>query len=391
MTARKRDYYDVLGVSRGASKEEIKRAYRRLAREHHPDVSKADRKTAEERFKELSEAYEVLMNDDKRRLYDAYGHEGVRTQFRPGGFDWSDFTHFADISDIFGDLGGFGFGGSLFDELFGPGRTRASARAGPAEGPSLRYDLEVTLEEAARGVDREITVPHSVACTHCEGSGAEPGGSESCPSCKGSGQVRHTQRRGYTQFISVTTCPKCHGTGTLITKRCATCGGEGHLQKVSRIQVSVPRGADTGTRLRIRGAGEAGRNGGPAGDLFVVVHVLPHAIFQRDGNDLYMEQPISFAQATLGDEVEVPTLEEKALLRIPPGTQPGTAFRLRGQGMPDMRGYGRGDLFVRVQLTVPTHLSAAQREALERFADASGEGGGTSKRASLFGRSRHTP
>lgn len=391
MAARKRDYYNVLGVPKGASKEDVKRAYRRLAREHHPDVSKDDRKAAEERFKEISEAYEVLMDDEKRRLYDVYGHEGVRSQFRTGGFDWADFTHFGDISDIFGDLGGFGFGGSLFDQLFGLGRAPSRSRAGPAEGPSLRYDLEINLEEAARGVDREIQVPHAVACAHCGGSGAEAGGSESCPTCKGSGQVRHAQRRGYTQFISVTTCPKCHGSGTLITKPCRECGGEGRQQKVSRIQVSIPRGADTGTRLRIRGAGEAGRNGGPSGDLYVVVHVLPHAVFERDGNDLSLEQPISFAQAALGDEVEVPTLEEKALLKIPPGTQPGTAFRLRGQGMPDMRGYGRGDLFVRVQLIVPTHLSAAEREALERFAAASEEDSGRSKRPSIFGRSRHTP
>ncbi len=362
-----KDYYDVLGVPRTASKDEIKQAYRRLAMKYHPDMNKENPKEAEERFKDISEAYEVLMDDEKRARYDQFGVEGVQSTFRSGGFDWSDFTHFGDISDLFGSIG-FGSGGSLFDELFGGG-----GRRGPAEGRSLRYDLEVSLREVANGAEKEIRVTHSVTCRTCNGVGAKPGDYRTCPTCKGSGQVQRGQRRGNTSFVSITTCPTCGGRGREITKPCPTCGGSGITQTVSNIKVSIPKGADDGMRLRIRGAGEAGQGGGPTGDLYIVVHMADDPVFRRDGIDLYVDASISMTQAALGDEIHVPTLDGEALVKIPPGTQSGTVFRLKGRGLPNVRGYGQGDEFVRVAVEIPTKLSSAQKDLLKKFAALSGE------------------
>lgn len=363
-----KDYYDTLGVPRTASKDDIKKAYRRLAMKYHPDMNKDNQKAAEEKFKDLSEAYEVLMDDEKRARYDQFGVEGVQSTFRTGGFDWSDFTHFQDISDLFGSMGGFGSGGSLFDELFGGGQRR-----GPMEGRSLRYDVEVTLQEVAKGVEKEIRVPHTVQCKTCNGVGAKPGDYRTCPTCRGSGQVQRTQRRGNTSFVSITVCPTCGGRGREITKPCPMCGGTGVTQTVSDIKVSIPKGADEGMRLRIRGAGEASPNGGPPGDLYIVLHMADDATFHRDGNDLYVEERISMTQAALGDEIHVPTLDGDALLKIPAGTQNGTLFRLKGRGLPNMRGYGQGDEFVRVAVDIPTKLTSAQKDLLKKFAEMSGE------------------
>jgi len=363
-----KDYYDILGVARTASKDDIKKAYRRLAMKYHPDLNKDDAKAAEEKFKDVSEAYEVLMDDEKRARYDQFGMEGVQSTFRTGGFDWSDFTHFQDISDLFGGLGGFGSGGSLFEELFGGGR-----RSGPAEGRSLRYDVEVTLQEIAKGAEKEIRVPHTVTCKTCNGVGAKPGDFRVCPTCGGSGQVQRTQRRGNTSFVSISTCPTCGGRGKEITRPCPTCRGTGVTQTVSDIKVSIPKGADEGMRLRIRGAGEASPNGGPAGDLYIVLHMADDPVFQRDGNDLYVEARISITQAALGDEIHVPTLDGDALLKIPAGTQNGTAFRLKGRGLPNMRGYGQGDEYVRVAVEIPKKLTSAQKDILRKFAELSGE------------------
>jgi molecular chaperone DnaJ len=377
--AQKRDYYEVLGMQRGASKDEIKQAYRKLAMKYHPDMNKDNVKAAEEKFKEISEAYEVLVDDDKKARYDQFGHAGVEGTFRTGGFDWSDFTHFGDISDIFGDLGGFGFGGSIFDQFFG-----RTARRGPQEGRSLRYDIEVTLDDVAKGVEKEIRIPHTVACKTCGGEGAKEGDFRTCPTCKGQGQVQRGQRRGNTNFVTIANCPTCGGTGKQIVRECPSCRGAGVSQTTSNIKVSIPKGADEGMRLRIRGAGEASSNGGPPGDLYIVVHMAEHALFAREGRDLFVETPISFTQAALGDQVEVPTLDGTALVTIPAGTQTGTVFRLKGKGLPDMRGRGQGDEFVKVSVVTPARLTNQQKDLLRQFSQSVGGYEKSAPRKSIF-------
>jgi molecular chaperone DnaJ len=380
--AEKRDYYEVLGVGRKASKDEIKQSYRKLAMKFHPDMNKENPKAAEEKFKEISEAYEVLVDDDKRVQYDQYGHAGVSTTFGTGGFDWSNFTHFGDISDIFGGAGG-GFGGSIFDQFFGGGRQR-----GPREGRSLRYDIEVSIEEAAKGVDKELRIPHSITCDTCKGQGAKPGDFHTCPTCKGSGQVQRGQKRGYTSFVTVTNCPTCRGSGKQVVKKCPACGGAGVQQTTSTIQVSVPKGADEGMRLRIRGAGEASDNGGPPGDLYIVVHIADHPVFERDGANLWVEAPITFAQAALGAEIQVPTLDGTALVTVPAGTQTGMVFRLKGRGLPDVRGYSSGDEFVKVTVVTPTRLSSQQKDLMKQLGDSLGDQAKAPPRRSVFKRFR---
>ena len=375
----KRDYYDVLGIGRDASADDIRKSYRKLAMKHHPDRNKEEPKQAEEKFKEISEAYEVLADADKRAKYDKYGHAGVESTFREGGFDWSDFTHFEDISDIFGGFSGSGFGGSIFDQFFG-GRQRA----GPQEGHSLRYDIEITLKEAAEGSDKELKIPRSVQCETCGGQGAAKGAIEVCSTCKGSGQVKRGQTRGYTSFVSISNCPDCRGTGRKVLKPCASCKGAGHTSQTSKFKVSIPKGAEEGMRLRIRGGGEASPNGGPPGDLYIVVHIAPHEFFERQGRNLFVEVPISFGEAVLGAEVQVPTLNGTALVKIPPGTQTGTVFRLKGKGMPDLRGYGNGDEFVNVKLVTPTKLTADQKELMRRFTESVGQYGATDRKKSRF-------
>ena len=381
--AAKRDYYDVLGISKGASKDDIKTAYRKLAMKFHPDMNKENPKVAEEKFKEISEAYEVLADEEKRARYDQFGHEGVQSTFRTGGFDWSDFTHFNDISDIFGGFEGFGFGGSIFDQFFG-----GTARRGPQEGRSLRYDIEITIEEAAKGVEKDMRVPHSVRCRTCEGRGAKPADIKTCPTCGGSGQVQRGQKRGYASFVTITNCPTCRGSGKQILKKCAECRGTGILQTTSTIKVSVPKGADEGMRLRVRGAGEASQNGGPSGDLYIVVHIAEHPVFDRDGDNLWVEAPISFTQAALGAQIEVPTLDGTALVTVPPGTQTGTVFRLKGRGMPDLRGYADGDEFVKVNVVTPTKLSPQQKDLMKQFGESAGDYQKGSTKKGVFGRFR---
>jgi len=369
--AEKRDYYEVLGVNRNASKDEVKKAYRKLAREYHPDVSKLDRKVAEEKFKELSEAYEVLDDEGKRKLYDAYGHSGVQSTFRGGGFEWSDFTHFSDIEDLFGGFADFGSSGSIFDQFFGGASRRA--RTGPVQGSSLRYDLEISLDEAFHGMEKEIMLPHAVPCDPCSGTGSADGKLENCDSCGGSGQVRKSQTRGFTQYVSITACPKCRGVGRKNTNPCKSCKGTGKSQKTSKIVITIPKGADTGMRLRVRGAGEQGPNGGPSGDLYVVLHLAPHNQFVRDGNDLLIEVPVTMSQAALGDEIKIPTMDGNAMLKVPAGAQSGTIFRLRGRGMPNPRGHSKGDILARVVVTVPKKLTKEQRNLLKQLDDALGD------------------
>ncbi|MBE0519125.1 MAG: molecular chaperone DnaJ [Thermoplasmata archaeon] len=379
----KRDYYEVLGVSRNAAKDEIKKAYRKLAMKYHPDTNKEDPKQAEEKFKELSEAYEVLADDEKKTRYDQYGHEGVQSTFRGGGFDWSDFTHFGDISDIFGNFSGFG--GSIFDQFFGGGMRRT----GPVEGRSLRYDIDIPLEEAATGIEKEIRVPHSIACKTCGGIGAKKEDVKTCPTCKGAGQVQRAQKRGNTSFVTIGNCPTCRGRGNQITKNCPDCQGHGVVQTTSTLKVSIPKGAEEGMRLRIRGAGEAGPNGGPPGDLYIIIHIDEHSVFARDGRDLWLETPITFTQAALGAQIDVPTLNGTARVTVPPGTQTGTVFRLKGKGVPDLRGHGEGDEFVKVTVQIPTKLTSEQKDLMKRLGDSLGDyGRGDTKknRFSKFGR-----
>ncbi|HIJ16209.1 MAG TPA: molecular chaperone DnaJ [Thermoplasmata archaeon] len=378
--AAKRDYYDTLGVQRTASKDDIKKAYRKLAMKYHPDMNKEKTKEAEEKFKELSEAYEVLADDEKKQRYDQFGHEGVQSTFKGGGFDWSDFTHYGDISDIFGNSGGFG--GSIFDQFFGGGQRRS----GPQEGRSLRYDIEVTLEDAAAGVEKDIRVPHSVSCKTCGGMGAKPGDMKTCPTCKGSGQVQRGQKRGYTSFVTISACPTCRGGGKQVTKPCPDCNGAGSVQTTSTLQVSIPKGAEEGMRLRIRGAGEAGPNGGPSGDLYIVIHIEDHPVFDRDGHDLWVEAPVTFAQAALGADVDVPTIDGTARVTVPAGTQTGTVLRLKGKGMPDLRGYGTGDQFVKVSVVTPAKLTAEQRNMMKKLGESLGDYGKGTKRKSVFSR-----
>jgi molecular chaperone DnaJ len=356
----KRDYYEVLGVERNADAEEIKKAYRKLAIKYHPDKNPGD-KAAEEKFKELGEAYEALSEPQKRSAYDQYGHAAFDPRARAGaGQAWRG-GGFHDPFDIFREVFGAG-GGSIFDDLFGGGRGDPN---GPQRGDDLRYDLELDFEAAASGCEREITVSKPETCEVCHGAGAEAGSQRrTCATCGGRGQV--ISSRGI--FSIAQTCPHCQGAGRVVEKPCRTCRGSGRREKSSKIKLRIPAGVDTGARLRSAGNGEAGRHGGPPGDLYVVLHVRPHDIFQRDGDDLLCEVPISFVQATLGGEIEVPTLNGRAVIKIPAGTQPGTMFRIKGKGVRNVQGYGHGDLHVRINVEVPTRLTGAQREKLQEFA-----------------------
>jgi molecular chaperone DnaJ len=360
-TTKKRDYYEVLGLTRSASQDEVKRAYRKLAVKVHPDKNPDD-PHAEEKFKELGEAYDVLMDADKRAAYDRFGHSA----FEPGGGFRGGFHDPFDIfREVFG--GGGGIGGGIFETFFGGMAGQAEDRQ---RGADLRYDMQITLEEAAFGTEKEIEVRKLDTCDKCGGTGAEPGSrSISCPACGGRGQV--ISSRGFFQVSQ--TCPRCRGVGQIVEKPCRNCDGEGRLEKASRIKLKIPAGIAEGSRLRSSRNGEAGIRGGPQGDLYVVVHVQEHKIFQRDEDNLYCEVPIPFSTATLGGEVPVPTLEGKANLKIPAGTQSGQMFKLRGRGIVHVNGRERGDLLVRVMVEVPTRLNAEQRAKLQEFAESCGE------------------
>jgi molecular chaperone DnaJ len=351
----KRDYYEVLGLTKGAGEEEIKKAYRKLAIKYHPDKNPGD-KAAEESFKELGEAYEVLSEHQKRSAYDQYGHAAFDR--RAGGSGRG--AGFHDPFDVFREVFG---GGGIFDDLFGGARSDPS---GPQRGDDLRYDMEITFEEAAHGCEKEVTVTKNDRCDVCNGSGAEAGSRvKSCPTCAGRGQV--ITSRGI--FSIAQTCPQCQGAGRVIEKPCKTCRGAGRRERTSKITLRIPAGVDTGSRLRSGGNGEAGLRGGPAGDLYVVIHVKAHEFFQRDGDDLLCEVPVSFVQAALGAEISVPTLDGQANIKIPAGTQPMTMFKLKGKGLKNIQGYGHGDLHVRINVEVPTHLSAAQKSKLQEFSE----------------------
>ena len=366
----KEDYYELLGVEKSASAEELKKAYRKKAVQFHPDKNPGD-KAAEEMFKKVSHAYEVLSDAEKRAAYDRYGaaaFEGGAGAAGPrgaGGMGGGGFHDPFDIfREVFGQQGGRG-GGGIFEEMFGGG-----GGGGGRDGADLRYDLEITLEEAARGVEKEISFRKQMACERCDGSGAEPGSKRvTCATCRGAGQVRRSG--GIITFTQ--TCPSCVGVGTRIEKPCSSCRGEGRVARNTKLNVRIPPGVDTGSRLRSSGNGEAGLAGGQPGDLYIVLSVKEHELFERQGDDLFCEIPIKFTLASLGGSIEVPTLSGKASLKIPHGTQSGTTFRLRGRGMPSLRGGAQGDQLVRVQVEVPTALSSDQRRLLEEFARVSGD------------------
>ncbi|HHT89694.1 MAG: molecular chaperone DnaJ [Bacillota bacterium] len=353
----KEDYYDVLGVPRGASDDEIKKAYRKLARELHPDVNKEP--DAEERFKTINEAYSVLGDPERRAKYDQFGHSAFDNLGQGGFGDFGDFA----------DFGGFG---DLFSEIFGGFGGRQAHR--PQRGADLRYEMTVEFEEAAFGAEKEISIPRTEICDHCHGNQAEPGTPiTTCPECNGSGQVRFVQQTPFGQMASTRTCSRCRGEGKTFSTPCTVCHGAGTQRKMRTINVKIPAGIDDGQSLRLAGRGETGQRGGPPGDLLVLVRVKPHQLFRREGRNVVYELPISFVQASLGDEIQVPTLEGTVNLRIPEGTQSGRMFRLRGKGIQDVRGSGRGDQLVQVKVVTPQKLTAKQKELLRQFAQ---EGGG---------------
>lgn len=350
----KRDYYEVLGVSKDASPEEIKKAYRRLARKHHPDVSKEP--DAEEKFKEVKEAYDVLSDPQRRANYDRFGHADPNQGFGGGGMG-ADFGDFGDIFDMF----------------FGGGRSRRNPNA-PRPGNDLQYTMTIEFTEAIFGKETEIRIPKEETCDTCYGSGAKPGTSpETCSVCRGTGQQETIQNTPFGRIVNRRVCMTCQGTGKVIREKCSTCYGQGRVKKQKTIAVTIPPGVDHGMQLRIAGQGEPGINGGPPGDLYIVLRVKPHDFFERDGQDIYCEMPITFVQAALGDEIEVPTLTGRVKLKIPAGTQTGTFFRIRGKGVPAVRGMSAGDQRVRVKIVVPKKLTERQKELLRQFAEESGD------------------
>ena len=354
MAEQKRDYYEVLGVSRGASEDEIKKAYKKMARKYHPDLNPGD-KTAEEKFKEVNEAYEVLSDADKKARYDQYGHAGVDPNFGAGGF--------GDLGDIFGSFFGGGFGGGR--------RTNPNA---PQRGESIRMSIAISFEEAAFGCEKAVTVERYETCDTCHGNGCAPGTSpEVCPDCHGTGTVQVRRQTPMGVFATSSPCPKCGGKGRIIHQPCKDCRGSGMVRKKKTIQASIPAGIDNGQTISIRGQGNAGKNGGPAGDLLITITVRPHEMFRREGTSVLCEAPITFTQAVLGAELEIPTIDGKVKYTLPEGTQSGTTFRLKGKGIPSINGRGRGDQYVTVYIETPKNLNKEQKEALKKFAETMGE------------------
>jgi molecular chaperone DnaJ len=352
-STQKRDYYEVLGVSRGASKDEVKKSYRKLALKYHPDKNQGD-KAAEDKFKEASEAYAVLSDDQKKSKYDQFGHS-------MGGGGFGGFEN-VNVNDVFGDVGL----GDIFESFFGGGGGRSQQRGGGRRGADLEHGVTLTFEEAAHGKDLTFQIKRYESCSRCTGSGAEPGSKKNtCPDCAGHGEVRVSQ--GFFQMRQ--TCPRCHGSGQIIEKQCALCVGRGVEMKPAKIHLKVPPGVDEGTQLKVTGEGEAGRQGGPRGNLYVKIHVKPHSYFQREGDDVIYQKTISFPEAALGASVEVPTLDGKVKLTIPAGTQPGKVFRLRGKGIHNLRGYGQGDQMVMVQIHVPAKPKDEEKKLLEKYAE----------------------
>ena len=363
MAQNKRDYYEVLGINKGASEDEIKKAYKKLARKYHPDMNPGD-KEAEEKFKEINEANEVLSDPTKKARYDQFGFAGVDPNYGAGGGGWGDGGgfDFGDLGDIFGSFFGGGFGG---------GQQR---RNGPQRGESIRMSLSISFTEAAFGCEKEVTLDRSENCPTCHGSGCAEGTTpEVCSECRGSGTVQVRRQTPMGVFATTTTCPKCGGQGKIIHQPCSDCRGSGRAHKRRTVKVSIPEGIDNGQTISLRGQGHAGKNGGPAGDLLITVMIKPHELFRRDGTSVFCEAPITFTQAVLGAELEIPTIDGKVKYTIPEGTQTGTVFRLRGKGIPVLNGRGRGDQYVTVTIETPRDLNKEQKEALRKFSETLGE------------------
>jgi molecular chaperone DnaJ len=352
----KRDYYEVLGVDKGAGGEDIKKAFRKAARQYHPDVNKAA--DAEEKFKEAKEAYDVLSDDQKRATYDRYGHVDPNQGMGGGGFNGGDFGGIGDIFDMF-------FGGG--------GGQRRNPNA-PQRGNDLQYSMTIEFKEAVFGKEMDITIPRTESCDTCRGTGAKAGTKpETCSVCKGSGQQEVIQNTAFGRIVNRRVCSACNGQGTTVKEKCGDCHGAGKVKKQRKIHVKIPAGVDDGAQLRVTGEGESGTKGGPSGDLYIVIRVKSHEFFEREGDDIYCEIPLTFAQAALGDEIEIPTLTEKVKLKIPSGTQTGTYFRLKGKGVPRLRGYGQGDQHVKVVVVTPSNLTDEQKELLRQFSGLNGE------------------
>jgi len=352
----KRDYYEVLGVPRDASESDLKAAFRNMARKLHPDVNSSP--DAEEKFKEINEAYSVLSDPDKRAAYDRFGHQGVKGFNGGGGFETVDFSDFADI---FGDM--FGFGG------FG-GRSRTASRTSPRRGADLQYQIAISFKEAVFGAEKEIDVTKDETCGTCGGDGAKPGTSpKTCPECQGRGEVRQTRQTLLGSMVQVTTCPVCGGRGKVVESHCPTCEGRGKVRETRRKKITIPGGVDDGTRIRLAGEGQPGDNNGPPGDLYLLIRVRPHKFFRRRDTDILLDLNVNIAQATLGAEVKVPTVDGDVMLKIPPGTQPGKIIRMRGKGVPHLRSNSRGDQLVIVSVTIPTRLDDEERELFEKLAE----------------------
>ena len=360
MADQKRDYYEVLGISKGASEDEIKRAYKKMARQYHPDLNPGNQE-AEEKFKEVNEAYEVLSDAEKKARYDQFGHAGVDPNFGAGGFDGS--FDFGDLGDIFGSFFGGGFGGGR--------RTNPNA---PQRGESIRMALAISFEEAAFGCEKSVTIDRTEPCDTCHGSGCAPGATpEVCQDCHGTGTVQVRRQTPMGVFATSSPCPKCGGKGKIIHQPCKDCRGSGSVRRRKTIQATVPAGIDNGQTISIRGQGNAGKNGGPAGDLLITITVRAHELFRREGTSVLCEAPITFTQAVLGAELEIPTIDGKVKYTLPEGTQSGTTFRLKGKGIPAINGRGRGDQYVTVYIETPRNLNREQKEALKKFAEAVGE------------------
>lgn len=356
VAAQKRDYYEVLGVQKGANEDELKKAYRKMAKQYHPDMNPDD-KVAESKFKEVSEAYEILSDSEKRARYDQFGHAGTDPNFGAGGYGGAGFGGF--------DANGFG---DIFETFFGGGATRTRTNNGPQKGRDIERAIEITFEEAANGVEKTVSVSRMENCETCHGSGAKEGTQpKTCATCNGSGQVRSKQNTLFGSFATVTTCPTCHGEGKVVENPCSACSGRGQVRQTKKINVKIPKGIDSGQTISLRSEGDKGRRGGPAGDLYITITIAPHALFERKGFDVICNVPITFIEAALGGEVDIPTLDGKVQLTIPEGTQNAAVFRLKGKGVPHLRGNGRGDQYVKIEVEVPKSLNAKQKKLLEEF------------------------